>query len=112
MPMKEIVAPDTAAKRNHGAVSTCRAKGAEQHVLDHLRRRLGPTLVFIGAHVFAAGPVDDVVFAVKMGSVERAHEDRHGIDVTGRGVGRIVVGNGELVVLARASGATASETGT
>src|SRR5215470_5274848 len=41
---------------------------AQEDLLNHLRRRFYPTLVFVRPHLFAIAAVDNAVFTIKMRS--------------------------------------------
>jgi hypothetical protein len=66
MAVEKVVAVEIAVEKVDFAKAAGGAKRAEEHLFDHLSGRLGPALVFVGAHVFAGRAIDDVVLAVKM----------------------------------------------
>lgn len=99
VPVEQIVAANATALGVDGAVAAGRTQRTEQNVLDHFRGRLGPALVFVGAHVLVVGTIDDVIFAVEMRRHDGTHENGERIDVAGRWVGGVVGGKRELVVL-------------
>jgi|ERR1700676_422711 len=86
------------------------AKVANENFVEHFGGRFGPTLELIGAHLFVLGAVNDAIFAVEMGSVKRADEESDGKLWLVRG-GRRAFENGELVIVAGASGAAAGKKG-
>lgn len=103
--VKQIVSTDIAAQRVNATIMAGGAELAEHDLGDHFRGWFGPAMVFVDAHAFAAGAVNDLVFVVESGGGEAANQERDGNGIGVR-CGR-VAGNRELVILDGMGGAAA-----
>src|SRR6516225_9699531 len=99
MPSQDVLTSGIAPSRVDGAKSARRAQPANQCVLKHFHRRLGPPLRLIYPHLRGIEPVDNLVTEIKMRRLERS--DHEG-SVYGVGGGRGRSGGiAQLVVLDR-----------
>src|SRR5580698_6606048 len=90
---------DIAAQSIDSAIVAGSAQLAEHNFGDHLRGRLSPSMILVGAHALATGTVDNLVLAIEGGACQAPNQERDGNGVWIRG-GRRVPRNCKLIVLA------------
>src|SRR6266478_6728575 len=103
---EKIVPANVAAQGIDVLVAPRRLKLSQQDIANHVRWRLGPSMIFVRAHRLTIGCVDDAVVSIQMRGRDPAEQQSYGIG------GRIcsrrrVAGNGELIILAWPGGAAA-----
>src|SRR5580658_2306289 len=97
---------DIAAQSVDSAIVAGSAQLAEHNFRDHLRGRLRPAMILVGAHALATGTVDNLVLAIERGACKATNQERDRNRIWIRG-GRQVPRNCKLIVFAGPGSAAA-----
>src|SRR5579872_3581440 len=102
MPVQKKISTNIASESVNAVIAAGSAELPQHNFRDHLGGRLGPFLILVGAHAFAARAVDDLVLAIESGCGDAANQqrDRKSVGIGGESGIR---GNRELVILAGTS---------
>jgi hypothetical protein len=75
---QDVIATDAGGDTRDRCVLAGIPESGNQRVLNHIRRSLGPTIVFVGAELDLTGTIDETVIAVEMRSSETPDQEADG----------------------------------
>src|SRR5579862_859926 len=78
MAADDVITSHVTAEPGYRTIGSRRLQGTNEHVLDHIGRRLRPALVFVGAKLNGPASVDKAIVAIQVRSGNPADEEPYG----------------------------------